>query len=100
MLGPDGRKGKATKCGRHSEKPVSKIEMLKFRKNCPKLLPSVHRELDQLVRSELEIHNVDVDAEQLNPVGSEPKLGLNVERIIAPPIVECRNCKKLLTKNK
>ena len=63
--------------------------MLKFWK---KLLPSVQHEL--------EIRNVDVDAEQLNPVGSEPKLGLNVELTIAPPIVECRNCKKLLTKNK
>ena len=63
--------------------------MLKFWK---KLLPSVQHEL--------EIRNVDVDTEQLNRVGSEPKLGLNVELIIAPPIVECLNCKKLLTKNK
>ena len=76
---------------------MRKIEMLKFWK---KLLPSVQHELDQLVRSELEIHNVDVDAEQLNRVGSEQKLGLNVERIIAPPIVECLDCKKLFTKNK
>ena len=42
------------------------VEFLKFRKNCPKLLPSVQRELDQLVRSELQVDNVDVDQEQLN----------------------------------
>ena len=82
------------------------VEFLKFRKNCPKLLPSVQRELDQLVRSELQFNNVDVNQEQFNRMGSEPllpalgnKLGLNIDRIIAPPVVECLLCNRSLTQN-
>ena len=82
------------------------FEYLKFRKNLPKLLPSVHTDLVQLVRRELQIQNVDVDEEQLNPAGSEPllpalgnKLGQSLERILAPPVVKCLMCTKDLTKN-
>ena len=82
------------------------FEFLKFKKTCPKLLPSVHSELVQLVRKELQIKNVDIDEEQLNPAGCEPllpalgnKLGQSVDHIIAPPVVNCLICTKDLTKN-
>ena len=82
------------------------FEFLKFKKNCPKLLPSVHKDLVQLVRQELLIKNVDVDEDQFNPAGSEPllpalgnKLGLSLERILAPPVITCLMCSKELTKH-
>ena len=82
------------------------FEFLKFKKNLPKLLPSVHADLVHLVRKELQIKNVDIDEEQLNPAGREPllpalgnKLGQTVERIIAPPVLNCLICSKGLTKH-
>ena len=81
------------------------FEFLKFRKNLPKLLPSVHKDLVQLVKRELQIKNVDIDEEQLNPAGSEPllpalgnKLGQSL-RILAPPVINCLVCSKKLTKH-
>ena len=81
-------------------------EFLKFKKNCPKLLPLVHAELVQKVRKELQVQNVDIDEEQLSPAGCEPllpavgnKLGQSVERILAPPVTNCLLCSKQLSKH-
>ena len=89
-----------------SSKQDRLFEFLKFRKNCPKLLPEVHLELDQLVQQGLQVENVDFRVPQLNPPGSEPllpalgnKLGQSLVRILAPPVTECLLCDRLLTKH-
>ena len=76
------------------------MEFQKFRKNCPKLLPAVHLELDQLVKHELRVQPVDVDEPCWNPAGSEPllpalsnKLGLSVDKSHQSPVVcSATNC--------
>ena len=76
----------------HQVKQDRLFEFLKFRKNCPKLLPDVQLELDQLVQEGLQVENVDFRAlPQFNPPGSEPllpalgnKLGKSLVRILAP----------------
>ena len=82
------------------------FEYLKFKKNCPKLLPSVHDDLLQIIKKELQVENVDIDVEQSNGAGSEPllpalgnKLGQSLQRIIAPPVLACLICSKELTKH-
>ena len=82
------------------------FEFQKFKKNCPKLLTTVQLDLVELVKKELKVEPVGVDVEHLNPAGSEPllpalgnKLGLSVDRILAPPVTSCLLCSKQLTKH-
>ena len=89
-----------------SSKQDRLFEFLKFRKNCPKLLPVVQLELEQKVQHGLQVENVDFREPQLNPPGSEPllpalgnKLGQSQVRILAPPVTECLLCDRLLTQN-
>ena len=77
-----------------------------YKKNCPKLLPSVQLELDQLVLQGLRVENVDVSVPHLNPCGSMPllpalgnKLGLSLDHILAPPVTDCLLCDRQLTKH-
>ena len=91
------------------ELQVCKIDSLNSKnskKNCPKLLPTVQLDLVELVKKELKVEPVGVDVEHLNPAGSEPllpalgnKLGLSVDRILAPPVTSCLLCSKQLTKH-
>ena len=91
---------------RSSSQQDKNFEYLKFRKRCPKLIPSVHIALVQQVKKELQVKNVDIDEEMWNSAESEPllpalgnKLGQSLEWIIAPPVLQCLICSRELTKH-